>query len=155
MKNKKINLKKTTISDINAIYKWINNSSVRKNSFNSEKISKKKHVFFWKKNLNSKKYLSYTLFFHNKKDQACGLFSAKLYKRYFLINYLIAPKFRNLGLSGPLLRRGVKKLNIYKKNIRIVAKVKKNNIRSILSLHSAGFMMCVEMKSYIKMIFKK
>ncbi len=155
MKNKKVKLKKTTINDIDTIYKWINHSSVRKNSFNSEKISKKENEYFWKKNINSKNYFAYTLFFQNKKDQSCGLFSAKLDKRYFLINYLIAPKFRNLGLSKPLLRQGIKKLNNYKKKIKIVAKVKKNNILSILSLHSAGFTMQVEERNFIKMIFKK
>jgi len=155
MINRKVMLKKTTIADLDIIYKWINHSSVRKNSFNSKKISKKKNELFWTNNLNSKKYLFFTLFFNNKKKQACGLFSARLYKTYFLINYLISPKFRNMGLSKPLLRRGVKKLNIEFSSFRIVAKVKKNNILSILSLHSAGFIMYSEMKNFIKMIFKK
>ena len=155
MKNKKVKLKKTTIDDISSIYKWINHSSVRKNSFSTKKILKRENKFFWQKNLNSKNYLAYTLFLQNKKNQSCGLFSAKLYKKYFLINYLISPKFRNLGLSKPLLRQGVKKLNNFKKNIKIVAKVKKNNILSILSLHSAGFTMYVEERNCIKMIFKR
>lgn len=155
MKNRKAYLKKTTIADIGNIYKWTNHSSVRKNSFNKKKISLKKNKIFWEKNLNSRNYLSYTLFFRTKKIQACGVFSARLYTKYFLINYLIAPKFRNLGLSKFLLTHGVKKLNIYKKSIRIIAKVKKNNILSILSLHSSGFKMHKEMKSYIIMIFKK
>ena len=72
-----------------------------------------------------------------------------------LINYLIAPKFRKMGLSKFLLKLGLKKINNYKKDIKIFAKVKKNNIRSIISLHSAKFVIYQEKKDYIKMIFKK
>lgn len=155
MKNKNIVLKKTTINDIFFINKWINNSVVRKYSFNKKKISKEKNKLFWNKNLNSKNFLSYTMFFKEKKLKACGFFSANLYQKYCLINYLIAPKFRNMGLSKFLLKLGVKKINNYKIDIKIFAKVKKNNIRSIISLHSAKFIIYQEKKNYIKMIFKK
>ena len=49
VKNKKVKLKKTTIDDISSIYKWINHSSVRKNSFSTKKILKRENKFFWQK----------------------------------------------------------------------------------------------------------
>lgn len=155
MKSKNIVLKKTTANDTSFIYKWINNPFVRKYSFNKKKISKGINKLFWNKNLNSKKHLSYTMFFKEKKYKPCGFFSANLYQEYCLINYLIAPKFRKMGLSKFLLKLGLKKINNYKRDIKIFAKVKKNNIRSIISLHSAKFVIYQEKKNYIKMIFKK
>ena len=63
------------------------------------------------------------MFFKEKKYKPCGFFSANLYQEYCLINYLIAPKFRKMGLSKFLLKLGLKKINNYKKDIKIFAKV--------------------------------
>lgn len=136
-KKKIIYFRNVNISDADLILSWINDNQVIKNSFRKKKISKKNNLIFWKKKIQNNSFDS-IIFFCNKKP--FGIFSANKKNLDLNISYLISKNFRKKKLATELLKRGIKFLKKkYKKNFNIYAKVKKNNIISLFSLHSAGF----------------
>tara|TARA_Y200000002_G_C22675177_1_gene661735 strand:- start:2185 stop:2553 length:369 start_codon:yes stop_codon:yes gene_type:complete len=115
-------------------------------SLNNKKIKLTDHNIWFEKKIQQKGFL--WIFSFNKKK--CGVVYLNK-KKNLEIGYLLSPNYRNKGLSTIMLNIFVRKYKKYKKNNKVlVARVFKNNTKSLRALQSAGFLITSKKeKSYI------
>jgi RimJ/RimL family protein N-acetyltransferase len=105
-------------------------------SLNKKKIKLDEHKIWFHKKIKVKGHL-WIFSFKNKK---CGVVYLNK-KKNLEIGYLLSKNYRNKGLSSIMLNLFVRKFKKYRKNIKIiVARVLKNNNKSLRALQSAGFL---------------
>ena len=105
-------------------------------SLNKKKIKLDEHKIWFHKKIKVKGHL-WIFSFKNKK---CGVVYLNK-KKNLEIGYLLSKNYRNKGLSSIMLNLIVRKFKKYRKNIKIiVARVLKNNNKSLRALQSAGFL---------------
>ena len=105
-------------------------------SLKKKKIKLTEHTTWFKKKIKEKGHL-WIFSYKNKKSGVIYLNK----KKNLEIGYLLSAKYRNKGLSSIMLRLFVQKFKKYKKNDKvIVARVLKNNSKSLRALQSAGFL---------------
>ena len=108
MKKKyKYSLNLLTDQDEEILLIWRNHKSVRKWSFNKNKISKEIHKQWFVKNLNEKKNII-RIFKYNQAK--CGMVRLNLMKKNYNLNYLIAQNYRKKKLGKIMLMMFLKQL---------------------------------------------
>jgi len=130
---RRLNIRKVENGDIWKIYKISNDLLVRKNSFNSQKITKKEHVN-WFKNLDKDKF-----FVAQYNDDIIAQVRFKENKEGDIISISLDSKYRGFGLSDYILNET---LDLYqKKNSekKIIAYIKRENISSVKLFEKVGF----------------
>ena len=136
-KKEKYSLSAVSQKDLEILYFWRNQKSVREWSFNKDKISKNTHRVWFKKNLKNKKNIIKIFRYNNLR---CGMVRLNLLKKNYNLNYLINKKYRKKKLGKKMLSVFLKK--IYKeinKKTYIIAKSEIRNISSNKCLLSVGF----------------
>lgn len=120
-------------SDCLKIFEIANDEDVRQSSFNSDKIDLEDHKKWFKNILNddSTKFLVLEC-----EDEVIGQLRFDFDEKYPLISISLNKNYRGLGLSKYLLDKGIKYIDESKK---IVAYIKKDNVRSISFFESMGF----------------
>lgn len=95
-----IMLRRCTYSDMNIIYKWINDSCVRNNSFNSDYIEYEAHVEWFNEKMNSSNTYMYIILNNNKE-----IGTARLEKNNSkaTISYLISNEYRGKGYGNKII----------------------------------------------------
>ena len=113
------------------IFEIANDDEVRKSSFNSEKILLEDHKNWFKNILNDDSVKFYVLEYE---DDLIGQLRLDFDEKYPVISISLNKKYRGLGLSKILLSKGLELIDG-----RVIAYIKKENIRSISFFNSMGF----------------
>jgi len=124
---------------------WRNERTARINSFDQKKITKKKHEIWFNKKIKQKN-LIWIFKYNNKK---CGMVKLEKKLGKMELGYLIQKNFRGKKFAEKMLKLFLKKYKKYiKKKYFLLAKSKKLNFRSNLSLINSGFKKYKENKKY-------
>lgn len=117
--------------DCLSIFHIANDGEVRKASFNSEKILLEDHKKWFNHILNNDSVEFYVLEFQN---ELIGQLRLDFDEEFPVISISLNKKYRGLGLSKILLSKGLKLIDG-----KVIAYIKKDNIRSISFFKSMGF----------------
>ena len=134
-----IYLRKVENSDIDLLYEWANDPTVRKNSFNTEPIPYEKHTTWFSQMMEDETVLQFVLM---KKDTPIGQIRLNIEGDAAEIGYSIAKEYRGQGF-GHIILRLVKDLITEKHPAiqRIIAKVKPENIASNKLFQTEGYVL--------------
>lgn len=115
------------------IFEIANDDEVRKSSFNSEKIELETHKN-WFKSILKNDLVKFLVLEYS--GDIIGQLRFDFDEEYPVISISLNKKYRGLGLSKHLLNKGIEYLGDFDK---IVAYIKKDNIKSISFFKSMGF----------------
>jgi len=119
--------------DMHLLFKWANDSDVRANAFNSEKISLEIHKLWLTKKLQQNECK--ILIFTNIQNIEIGQVRIELKNNYWLIDYSVDKSFRGLGIGRLMIKHLVENHCNYK----FKALVKNFNIGSKKVFESLNF----------------
>lgn len=128
-----ISIRNASESDIKFVFALSNESLVRSNSYNSNKIEFDQHKLWFQNQM--KENLFYIVEFEN---QNIGQVRFNIKEDYALIGISISDKYRGKGLALKSLELSVKKY-FKNNNSPIYAYIKKSNIPSIKIFENVGF----------------
>lgn len=121
-------LRKATYEDMDLIFKWANDSAVRNNAFNQEKIEYQEHKKWFKSRLEDKNTLIYIL---TKNNKDVGQIRVDIDNKVGEIDFSIAKSERGNGFGTVLLELLIDKINNNSFDIyKLIGKVKKKNMAS-------------------------
>ena len=120
-------------SDCLKIFEIANDDDVRQSSFNSDKINLEDHKNWFKNILNEDSTKFLVLEYEN---DIIGQLRFDFDEEYPVISISLNKHYRGLGLSKYLLNKGIKYID---ESDKIVAYIKKDNIKSISFFKSMGF----------------
>lgn len=130
--NDEFELVKVTAKDVQLLFDWTNDPSVRENSLNSNPISWAEHVNW----LNNRLEMDSNIFILHYKKQAVGMIRFDHKNDHFLVNYSIDKIHRGKGYGKKIIEAGLQKID---KNLLVKAIVKKDNIASITIFNKLNF----------------
>lgn len=140
-----IMLRRCTYSDMDIIYKWINDDEVRTNSFNSDYIEYETHVKWFNEKINSNNIYMYIILNNNKE---IGTIRLEKHNSKAIISYLISNEYRGKGYGNKVIDL-IKKEAIINNIDILEAIVKKDNIASRRIFINNGFFEIEENNRYI------
>lgn len=140
-----IMLRRCTYSDMDIIYKWINDDEVRNNSFNSDYIEYETHVKWFNEKINSNNIYMYIILNNNKE---IGTIRLEKHNSKAIISYLISNEYRGKGYGNKVIDL-IKKEAIINNIDILEAIVKKDNIASRRIFINNGFFEIEENNRYI------
>jgi UDP-2,4-diacetamido-2,4,6-trideoxy-beta-L-altropyranose hydrolase len=124
-------------ADLMLYYAWVNDTEVRKNSFQTSQVNLKDHTNWFEKQIQSGNALM-LLFFQN--DEPIGQVRFTIEEDKATINFSIAKDHRGRGLASELISRASKELTERRPEIRqILAEVKPSNMASSRAFEKCGF----------------
>ncbi len=118
--------------DIDLLFKWTNDPSVRSMSVNTDPVLWENHVNWFNKNLNNPNVL---IFIFSVKDIPVGVIRFNHNNSTYTISYSVASEFRNMGYGKMIVELGVQEI---KEGI-ILAYVKPENVSSVKIFLVQGF----------------
>ena len=136
----KLTIKNADTNDCIDIFNWRNNPESRKMFLISRKVSWDEHKEWFKNSLlNPRKVL---LICYDEIKEKVGIVRFDIENTQTLISINLNPSKRGRGLSSQCLTESIKFfVSNYNPKGRIVAIVKEENIRSIKSFKSSGFIL--------------
>ena len=140
-----IMLRRCTYSDMDIIYKWINDDEVRTNSFNSDYIEYETHVKWFNEKINSNNIYMYIILNNNKE---IGTIRLEKHNSKAIISYLISNEYRGKGYGNKVIDL-IKKEAIINNIDILEAIVKKDNIASRKIFINNGFFEIEENDRYL------
>ena len=140
-----IMLRRCTYSDMDIIYKWINDDEVRTNSFNSDYIEYETHVKWFNEKINSNNIYMYIILNNNKE---IGTIRLEKHNSKAIISYLISNEYRGKGYGNKVIDL-IKKEAIINNIDILEAVVKKDNIASRKIFINNGFFEIEENDRYL------
>ena len=140
-----IMLRRCTYSDMDIIYKWINDDEVRNNSFNSDYIEYETHVKWFNEKINSNNIYMYIILNNNKE---IGTIRLEKHNSKAIISYLISNEYRGKGYGNKVIDL-IKKEAIINNIDILEAIVKKDNIASRRIFINNGFFEIEENDRYL------
>ena len=143
-----IMLRRCTYSDMDIIYKWINDDEVRNNSFNSDYIEYEVHVKWFNEKINSNNIYMYIILNNNKE---IGTIRLEKHNSKAIISYLISNEYRGKGYGNKVIDL-IKKEAIINNIDILEAVVKKDNIVSRRIFINNGFFEIQENDRYLYLL---
>lgn len=143
-----IMLRRCTYSDMDIIYKWINDDEVRNNSFNSDYIEYETHVKWFNEKINSNNIYMYIILNNNKE---IGTIRLEKHNSKAIISYLISNEYRGKGYGNKVIDL-IKKEAIINNIDILEAIVKKDNIASRKIFINNGFFEIEENNRYLYLL---
>lgn len=143
-----IMLRRCTYSDMDIIYKWINDDEVRNNSFNSDYIEYETHVKWFNEKINSNNIYMYIILNNNKE---IGTIRLEKHNSKAIISYLISNEYRGKGYGNKVIDL-IKKEAIINNIDILEAIVKKDNIVSRRIFINNGFFEIQENDRYLYLL---
>lgn len=133
----KLYLRSATVDDMNILFDWANEPSVRKNSFNTNNISIDEHKAWLERVLAD---MHTKLFILQEDDNPVGQVRLALKDGKWQISYSIAPAYRGQGYGKIILRLAENEL-IHRGHTgeKLYAEVKKDNIASQRIFKKLGY----------------
>ena len=136
--NQYLFFRKSNIEDVDIYFKWLNDMSVRSNSFNSDFVTFQKHQEWFESKIKNQNYLF--LIFKNIYNQNVGQIRIKKSgNARAIISISIDSNFRGKKYAEKILRLGVEYFFEIKPNYVIDAFIKVENIASKKAFINAGF----------------
>lgn len=137
-----LNFEKANLDHLELVYKWSNDTLVRKNSYHSKEIDFDAHVKWFKSKIINNNVLFLIVLVNNN---PAGVVRYEVEKDKTVVGILVSKKYRGQGLSYSILVQSSKiYFNTYKNPI--FAHIKKENIASIKSFQNAGYLLFKEEK---------
>lgn len=124
-------LRKATFEDALLLFNWANNSEVRQNAINPEKIKWEEHLVWLKTRLND---INCRMFILMGNQLPMGQIRLELINNYWLIDYSIDTDFRGKGLGNKIISLII---NVHIQPLKAI--VKKNNLSSNKIFIKCGF----------------
>lgn len=134
------------------LYNWRNDPTTRKMFFSSDLISIQNHQKWFKKALASKNFLLLIGEINKSKLGVCR-FEFSIIKNTAEVSINLNPNFRGLGLGGQLLERCISHF-IERYPIKLIAKIKKNNLVSQRIFKKSNFIQVQNSSNIIEMILE-
>lgn len=132
---KNLSLRPVKGSDRKLIFAWRNDESIRRNSFNTRKISWTEHQKYWDSRMLSKGKYSYMIIFGGKPS---GVVRLDRKEGWAEIHLMVAPEYQGQGIGATAVQKA--KLLAPKLGIRkIIARVKPSNPASQAIFRKNGF----------------
>lgn len=123
-----IRLRKAVLSDVDLLFKWANDSSVRQNSFKSDPIPYEAHVQWFDKMMKDESILQFILM---DEDTPVGQIRLNIDGSSAEIGYSIAAEYRGKGYGHKILQLMLDEVKINHGTVKtLIAKVKPNNAAS-------------------------
>ena len=142
-----LKIRKANAKDSHFIWKWRNNKESRVNFKASSVVTKKRHNLWYKTLLEDKKNYVF-IGEYNYKQFGIIRYSPKN-ECEFIVSINMNPEFRNKGYGKKLLILGDKEISTkIKKNIKLVAEVKTDNIKSNRIFKNAGYKLIDKEQNY-------
>ena len=94
-------LRRATFSDIDILYKWVNDSDVRKSAFNTKQISYEDHVSWFNRMMMNVDEAQYILMLD---DNAIGQIRLSMTNNEAKIDYSISKTVRGHGYGKEIIR---------------------------------------------------
>ncbi|MBL4669670.1 MAG: GNAT family N-acetyltransferase [Flavobacteriales bacterium] len=130
-----LTIRKALADDVELLYKWSNDELVRKQSFNSNKISFETHCKWFEGKLKDKKSLMYIV---EVGSIPASVVRFDIAEENTVIGISISTDYRGKGLGGNSIKIGLEEYFLVN-NLPVLASIKKDNIASIKSFEKAGF----------------
>lgn len=137
-------LREAVKEDMDLLYRWANDSEVRKNAFHTEQIPLCTHKVWFENMLKDKNVLQYILV--ETREESCekvrniGQIRFSLEGDRAIIDYSIANEMRGKGFGVKIIRMAEEKLRHTRKEIVLcVAEVKDQNIASRGVFEKCGY----------------
>ena len=131
---KDIHLRKVENKDMMLLYQWVNDPLVRKNSFNSGNISLEEHQKWFNEKFKNPNESIYILMVGEK---SIGQVRLSKSNKQVIISYSIDSKYRGQGYGKLILKLVEDKIN--DENIKLIGRVKRDNIASQLIFQSLNY----------------
>lgn len=129
--------KPAEMNDCDLLYKWVNDETVRRNSFNSQKIAYENHKAWFENRLNSDKCFIFVVY---SEDTPIGQIRLDIDRDIGIINYSIDRQFRGMGYGTEILRGITELPQLHSKRIcKLIGNVKIDNISSQKAFERAGY----------------
>lgn len=143
--NEEINLRNASNEDMDLIYEWANDRTVRENAFHTEPIPYETHISWFARIMQDEDEVLYIL---EKDNRPIGQIRFSIGGGGTAeIDYSIQNKLRGNGYGEKVVRLGIDRLKKERPDVKVViAKVKPNNVSSIKCFKKNGFD-----KEYIKL----
>lgn len=141
-----LSLRRAAKEDSMLLFEWINDSDVRKNSFNPNYISIEEHLKWFESKLHDVNCEIYIILYNYKN---IGMLRLEKEGSYYKISYLIDKKYRGKGIGTKLLSY-IKKIFF---NRILVGYVKYDNTASIKAFEKSKYIK-INKENYIKFISK-
>jgi RimJ/RimL family protein N-acetyltransferase len=130
--------RKALPSDVKTYYEWINETSVREHSFNSERISWESHVQWFNEKINDPNYNFYI--FYDSNENLIGQVRIQLIsKNNSLIGVSVDQKYRGQGYGSKIIEYACSAYLKNNPNMIIHAYIKQENIKSKNIFEKSGF----------------
>lgn len=137
MINGKMYLRKAKMEDVDLLFGWVNDKSVRENSFDGHLISYDEHVSWFKRMMDDPDQVQYILMLD---DIPVGQIRLCCDKDIAVISYSIAQSQRGKGYGSDIIKLVTEKIKEDRLDIKkVVGRVKPNNIASVKCFISNGF----------------
>ena len=137
MKELGLYLRKADESDMDLLFKWANDPTVRENSFNTETIPYEDHVKWFNKVMEDESVLQFILM---NEDTPVGQIRLNVDGEEAEIGYSIAREFRGKGYGHAILRLAADTVAKEHQEIKyLVAKVKPENTASNKLFQNEGY----------------
>lgn len=124
----KIVFRIATIDDMDLLYEWTNDSAVRENSFNSEKILYETHKKWFLGVLEDEKT---TIYIATMNGKDVGQVRVKIEDGYGKIGYSVDKNYRGFGIGYLMLKELYEYIHSNNMKITLLGEVKYENIASI------------------------
>lgn len=141
-----ISLRSANYEDCTLLFKWANDSQVRKNAFSPNNIDLESHIKWYENKMNDE---NTRIFIVLKDNVEVGQIRVDISDNKGFIDYSIDKNYRGQGIGTEILQ--LIKLEITKVNL--IGYVKKENIASMKAFEKAGYEK-IEYGDFIEYIYK-
>lgn len=141
-----ISLRSANYEDCTLLFKWANDSQVRKNAFSTNNIDLESHIKWYENKMNDE---NTRIFIVLKDNVEVGQIRVDISDNKGFIDYSIDKNYRGQGIGTQILK--LIKFEITKVNL--IGYVKKENIASMKAFEKAGYEK-IKHDDFIEYIYK-
>lgn len=126
--------------DREIVRRWANDRTTRRNSFRKGLIPKENHARWFRSILDQPdKNRAFLCLGANRERVGIVRFSRIQGKAAWEIHFTVSPRMRGKGLAGPMIQKALRKMRGTLPRSAFVARVKKQNHKSLRILKFLGF----------------
>lgn len=136
--NQILKLRQASAEDAMTYFNWVNEPSVRENSFQSETVELEGHLNWFNKRINS---LTSFLFIGEISNNPCGQIRFDVDENLAYIDISIDSKYRGQRIAPTIIKKGIQafKKASPEKEYQIIAEIKITNEKSINAFKGVNF----------------
>lgn len=135
--NDSLRLRKATEGDIEILFSWANDETVRENSFDSRAISFDEHTAWFNRIMSDPNEVQYIL---TMSSEPIGQIRLSIHEAEAEVDYSISKSVRGCGYGKEIIRLVIKQVKIdYPYVLKLIAKVKPSNAASDYCFYKNGF----------------